>query len=130
LEKIRYEERLDVLFNIKGEIENVKVAPLIFLTFLENSFKHGIGQTVSEAWVSVDIEVVHGELIIKIENSKDENGSRNEGPMNGGIGLKNVRRRLDLLYPGRYELEICDDRNSFLVILKIAWQQTAVEVTS
>lgn len=136
LEKIRYEDRLDVLFNIRGEVNNVKIAPLLLLTFAENSFKHGVRQIPESAWISVDIMVENDSITIKIENSKNEEpgfksgykaGSEGNSYLKGGIGLKNVKRRLDLIYPDRHQLEICDDTNSFLVLLKIGLVSSEIE---
>ena len=127
LEKIRYEDRLDVLFKISGNTSDVMIAPLILLTFTENCFKHGVGKMTDGAWVSVDISAENDSIIVKIENSKNEELSyaddeikkKENSYSNGGIGLKNVERRLNLIYGDQARLEIHDSKNSFLVHLEI-----------
>ncbi len=128
LEKLRYEDRLDVMINIAGNLEGVHIAPLILLAFAENSFKHGVAKMPDDAWVSFDILVENNVVAIKFENSKNDestlhpdhrHGTGEYDTVNGGIGLKNVRKRLDLIYANRYSLEILADKNSFLVLLKI-----------
>ena len=89
---------------------------MIFLTFLENSFKHGVSQDIKKSWLSLKIEVIDDEIFFEIENPKNLNNNKLE--VNGGIGLENLRKRLDLIYHNRYTLTI-DDKNTFKVILKI-----------
>lgn len=120
LEKIRYGERLNISFNVLGRAESTRLAPLMLLPFVENSFKHGVSEEMDEAWVSIDLELKPESLTLKVENSKSKNGDR-EDQFNykKGIGLKNVQRRLELLYPEKHQLTMHDTEDTFLVILKI-----------
>ncbi len=120
LEKIRYGERLNISLNILGNAEGMQVAPLMLLPFVENSFKHGVSEEMDEAWVSIDIELKEDRLTLKVENSKSKHEERiDEFNYKQGIGLKNVRRRLELLYPEQHTLEMHDSDDSFLIILTI-----------
>jgi hypothetical protein len=116
IEKMRYGEKLDVDIRVSGPVNDRTIAPLIILPFVENCFKHGASEELEQSWVKVDIEVLPERLIIKVENNKvaGHTGSKTEG-----IGIHNVQRRLDLLYPQRYDLKIINGEETFLVILTI-----------
>ncbi|HTE28023.1 sensor histidine kinase [Flavitalea sp.] len=118
LEKIRYEDRLDVSLNIFDNIENIVVAPLLILPFVENSFKHGFGNDIGKVWVNINILISKNQLIIKVENSKCSAESSSRVVSSGGIGLTNVKKRLELIYKDRHELNIVNE-DTYLVVLKI-----------
>lgn len=121
LEKIRYGKRLNIAFNIRGAVEGRMIAPMLILPFVENCFKHGVSEELDESWVTIDLEVKNETLILKVENSKSvTNGVEDRFEYKEGIGLKNVRRRLELLYGEDYHLDLMDETDSFLVVLKIA----------
>ncbi len=120
LEKIRYGQRLEVSFDIRGEVEETMIAPMMILPFVENSFKHGVSGELNQSWVSIDLTVKGESLTLKVENSKSKNGEHEDRfDYKQGIGLKNVKRRLDLLYTDRFDLNILDSEESFLVVLKL-----------
>jgi two-component system, LytTR family, sensor kinase len=115
IEKMRYGEKLDVDLQVIGDIHDRAIAPLIILPFVENCFKHGASESLIQSWVKIRIEVHPDTIIVKVENSKAENGQgRKEG-----IGIQNVTRRLDLLFPGRYTLKVVNEAATFLVILTV-----------
>jgi two-component system, LytTR family, sensor kinase len=115
IEKMRYGDKLDVDIRVKGELTDRKIAPLIILPFVENCFKHGASENLQQSWVKVTIDSHIDHLVIKVENSKSgRNGNGSEG-----IGIQNVRRRLDLLYPGKHELKLINGEETFLVVLSI-----------
>ncbi|MEO9483369.1 MAG: histidine kinase [Ekhidna sp.] len=120
LEKIRYGDRLNISFNMIGNTGGRSVSPLMLLPFVENSFKHGVSEEMDEAWVSIDLEFKEEKLTLKVENSKSKHEER-EDQFNykQGIGIKNVRRRLELLYPEKHKLEMHDSDDSFLIILTL-----------
>lgn len=119
IEKMRYGDRLDVDIRVTGEIGDRKIAPLVILPFVENCFKHGASEDLQPSWVKITIDIADDHLITKVENSKSsENGHRGLAGSEG-IGIQNVKRRLDLLYPGRHELKIINGDETFLVILSI-----------
>lgn len=119
LEQVRYGERLDVSFSVSGELYNKVIAPLLILTFVENSFKHGVSTQTEQAWIKIDLNLISNQLNLVVENSKPkrQHGSRNGGQ--NGIGLTNVKRRLDLIYPHNYNLDIREMDDAFEVSLKL-----------
>jgi len=118
LEKTRYGEKARIEFEYTGDSpENYTVAPLLFITFLENSFKHGLSQSIKQGFVECLLYVEGNTIDFTIQNSKTT--EKDEGYFQGGIGLVNVRRRLELIYPGKYELEIHETDDIYLVNLKI-----------
>jgi LytS/YehU family sensor histidine kinase len=120
LETIRYGNRLDVSVNVSGEIVGKQIAPLLLIPFAENAFKHGISNETDNVWVTIDIKEKAGWLNVKVENSRTDDGitTTDKGP-SGGIGLQNVLRRLDLLYPGSHQLELKKEPDRYMVDLKI-----------
>lgn len=119
IEKMRYGDKLDVDIRVSGEVGDRKIAPLILLPFVENCFKHGAGEDLHQSWVKVTIDSHPDHLVIKVENSKGENGNGNGRVRDEGIGIQNVKRRLALLYPNKHELKIINGEETFLVILSI-----------
>jgi two-component system, LytTR family, sensor kinase len=115
IEKMRYGDKLDVDIRVTGDVGDRKIAPLILLPFVENCFKHGASENLQQSWVKVTVDSHADHLVVKVENSKGENGT----PREEGIGIQNVKRRLDLLYPGQHELKIMNGEETYLVILSI-----------
>jgi two-component system sensor histidine kinase AlgZ len=115
LEKERYGNRLDISWNVEGDIKDKFIAPLLLLPFLENAFKHGTSELLEKPWLSVDIIVKGYSLRCKIANSKDEFMCVREN----GIGIQNVRKRLQFLYPDNHELKLADESNFFVASLLI-----------
>src|SRR5688572_27704946 len=70
LERLRLNDQIPIKFDVKGNIENVWITPLIFITFLENAFKHGVSNNNSKAWVKISIELEGKECVYTVENSK------------------------------------------------------------
>jgi two-component system, LytTR family, sensor histidine kinase AlgZ len=120
LEKLRLNNQIQIDFNVHGHIEQAMVAPLILITFLENAFKHGVTNTSHNSWVKVDISVDGHSLVYRVENSKVTK-QHNEGEKSG-IGLRNVARRLELVYPKRHELIVKDDPERYYIELKLSLQ--------
>ena len=119
LEKLRQGQNINIEFNVDGSISNQKIAPLMFMSFIENCFKHGLGNNIAPGYVHISLKVDGNTVQALIENSKAQNMPKAIHPRSGGIGLTNVRRRLDLLYPSRYELEIVDAPDKYSVHLNI-----------
>jgi two-component system, LytTR family, sensor histidine kinase AlgZ len=118
LERLRLNNQIPIKFDIHGTTEGVLIAPLIFITFLENAFKHGVTNQDAEAWVNISIHIRDKECIYKVENSK-LTGSKPEATEKSGIGLQNVKRRLELSYPDRHKLTMEDKAECYSVELKI-----------
>jgi two-component system, LytTR family, sensor kinase len=122
LEKMRYNERLDFKYEIKGEPGTHEIAPLILLPFVENSFKHGASKDRMNPSIHIRIEIEPAFLFLKVVNSVPAE-KKSDVPENEGIGLKNVQRRLELIYPGQHELKIEQGDNLFTVECKILWMK-------
>lgn len=116
VEQLRFGQRLTISFTIEGQTTAVDIPPMILILFLENSFKHGVKNNISSIHLSIALTVAAGYLHFRVENPVTEE----ERPAdNKGIGLKNVRRRLDLLYGNNYTLDIREEDKIFIVSLKI-----------
>lgn len=117
LEKLRYGDKLRIETSIIVKNENAMVAPLILLPFAENCFKHGGAGPDGVFRVHIDLQADQSSLTFDIANTRKINP---EKPLiHGGIGLENIRQRLQLLYPGKYQLNITDTPDQFLVHLEI-----------
>jgi LytS/YehU family sensor histidine kinase len=119
LEKVRYESRLDVSLNVYDNIEGITIAPLLILPFVENSFKHGVSNQLSKGWVRIDISVQENVLVVKVENSKAASDIDKIIKPVSGIGLQNVKKRLELIYFNQYQLQVIDEEETYLTILKL-----------
>ncbi len=115
LERLRYGEGADIVFDVDGEVEGQEIAPMILVTFVENAFKHGLGKVLSGGFVHIVLMVEHNEIRFHIENAKPSLAEADAGP--GGIGLANVERRLDLLYADRHELQTLVTDHAYAVDL-------------
>lgn len=117
IEKMRYGDKLDIDIRVSGDVNDRKIAPLVLLPFVENCFKHGASEELQQSWVKVSIDVQPNMTLMKVENNKaSENGVNKK---NEGIGIQNVKRRLDLIYPSQHELKIINGEETFLVILAL-----------
>ena len=119
LEKLRHGSNVDIGFVVKGEVNDQQIAPLMFIPFLENSFKHGLHNAISHGFVNINLNIDNNEVKFHIENSKADSLPLQVHKRSGGIGLVNVKRRLNLLYPGHYDLGINDNPKTYAVNLKI-----------
>ena len=118
LERLRQSKNVQISFEVAGSISNQQLAPLMFIPFIENSFKHGLSNNLDEGFVNILLNVEDEKVHLYIENSKPSIPAQFH-KRSGGIGLVNVRRRLDLLYPEKYELEIEDSPTVYGVNLEI-----------
>jgi sensor histidine kinase YesM len=115
LEKIR-RDHFDISVSQTGEMSGILIAPLLFIVFVENAVKHNM-DAERESYVHLSFKVKDGELYFECVNSKPAIQTVN--PEAGGLGLANIKRRLELLYPGRHCLTISDNPDSFTVGLII-----------
>jgi hypothetical protein len=118
LQKMRLTDKTSIDFTIKGDPAGRQIAPLLLLPFVENAFKYGIS---TREWspIRILLEINKDSLYFSISNHKHLNTSLRMAD-NTGIGISNTKRRLDLLYDGRYELIIDDKTNEFSVHLNIS----------
>jgi two-component system, LytTR family, sensor histidine kinase AlgZ len=115
LEKERYGDNLDISLNIEGDIRDRFIAPLLILPFLENAFKHGTAEQIDKPWMSIDIAVKAGILKCKVVNSKNAVA----GLHKHGVGIENIKKRLELLYPDKHQLRLSDEGDFFVVSLAL-----------
>ena len=118
LQNLRTAENEKIGFELIGEIEGKKVAPLIFLPFVENSFKHGLKSGAENAFVKIKLEVLGNNLSFEIENSKGKSLETDDFKYKG-IGIENVKKRLDLIYPDSYSLKIKNNHDTYKVLLEV-----------
>lgn len=117
LEKLRHGSKIKVTFRVEGIVGDLVVAPLIFIVFVENSFKHGLSNQLSDGFVDIRLSINEEEIVFCVENSKT--AAHDAHYHQGGIGLINTRRRLDILYPALYKLDIDNGPEVYSVHLKI-----------
>ena len=119
LEKLRQGDRIDISFDWKGHVGDQKIAPLMFIPFLENSFKHGANSGIEQGHVHINMLVEDDSLEFEITNSKPPPVPNPGVRKVGGIGLMNVERRLNLIYPNSYDLNIENKPNEYSVKLHL-----------
>ena len=117
LEKIRYGDRLKMGLEIMGDYKNKMISPLLLIPLVENSFKHGASKMLQHPWVNLNITIEGQYLFFLLSNSRPEETILPQH--NGHIGLNNVKKRLQLLYPAAHELSIVNGADSYEVFMKI-----------
>jgi len=118
LERLRQPKEADISFTVEGNISDQMIAPLLFVPFVENSFKHGLNLHVKDGGFVRMYLRVHGEdMEFHIENSKADALPRMDHRRSGGIGLVNVRQRLQILYPENHTLIVNDEPDVYAVTL-------------
>ena len=116
LEKIRFSNRVDLDFNTDLKSKDIQIPPMLIIPFIENAFKHGVAKSMERSWIKISIKETDGLLNILVANSKTQNILRDK---TGGIGLINVKKRLNLLYGEKYHLDISEKQMQYLVSLSI-----------
>ena len=118
LQKLRSGAQLNIGTKMSGEINDQQIAPLLLITFLENAFKHGAKGSSENTFIRLDIKVERNKLNFVVENNKGLIDDVNTDGYNG-LGLENVKRQLELLYPGKHLLHIKDQPDRFSVELQL-----------
>jgi LytS/YehU family sensor histidine kinase len=118
LEKLRLRDKELVELNITGKVEGRTIAPMLLIPFVENAFKHG-SKNVANPGIRINLTIGPQEMLFEVSNHLRKNLSATKDMM-GGIGLNNIRRRLNLLYPGKHQLKISSDENLFNVKLTLS----------
>jgi len=113
IEQMRFADRLDLSFEYSGDIPGKMIAPLLLLPFVENSFKHGLRDDAG--WITITLKVTGERLFFKVENSYAPNPPKSRD----GLGIENLKRRLELTYPGKYELQLVHQDGIFEAGLKL-----------
>ena len=115
LHKMRYHKNIDIQFNTNIENNTLKVMPLLFIILLENAFKHGVENLREGAYVHIDLISKNKEISFQIENNFDKNTL----PEKSGIGIKNLKRRLELAYPNNHNLIFTNTNSVYNVQLNL-----------
>lgn len=102
LHKMRYHKVIDIQFNIETNDNDFEIMPLLFIILLENAFKHGVENLRTNAYVHINLIAHNNEVTFEIENNFDETQDTDEV----GIGLNNLKRRLELVYPKNHTLSM------------------------
>lgn len=112
--RIRFADSVKINVDVEEPLPDMKVPPLITIPFVENAFKHGISY-IHNSFVSVSYNVEQYSLVFRCSNSKTES----QHDTHGGVGLENVRHRLQLLYGDTYRLKITDSTDVYSVELML-----------
>lgn len=121
LEQSRYGNDLDVHLEMPTANRELSIAPLLLLPFVENCFKHGTSHMLEQPWISLHMTLEGNWMKLKLLNGK----LKAMAPSAGGIGLNNVKERLQLLYPGKHELLINNEDEVFIVNLKLLLESSS-----
>ncbi len=124
LEKVRYDDRLDMQLEISGDFKNKMIAPLLMIPFAENCFKHGASVMRGKIWVRLNITLQGNRLYFDLSNSKPVLPPAQ--PAKNGIGLMNVEKRLQLIYPGKHVLQIESTDTVYKVHFEVELQKQTV----
>ena len=119
LERIRLGNRGKILFEYETDNEDYLIEPMLLMPFLENSFKHGLNKVANAGWVSLNLKVKNGLLLFLISNNIKQESTDNKEFTVGGIGIANVKKRLNLLYPNKHKLSIKNTNNTYEVVLEL-----------
>lgn len=117
LQRLRMNENYHVTFQTDDSINNYKVPPLLFIPLIENAFKHVSHFTHRKNEIHIQLTKSNDNLILEVTNTKE--AYPKETNASGGIGLKNINRRLELIYPNRYKLQINNLTDHFKIHLSI-----------
>jgi hypothetical protein len=117
LERLRLNNEVPIDFVIEGSTDNILVTPLIFITFLENAFKHGVSANTANSWVKIHFKITDNEFVYTVENSKLKNVQHEKEE--SGFGLQNLKRRLELSYPEKHTLVTNDLEDRYFVQLNL-----------
>ena len=128
LERERFGQRLEISMDFSGSIAGKMIAPMLFQPFIENAFRYGTSEQDGKAWMSIELSVRHSQLFFRMINSADfsRTGQTSLKPASpGDIGIDNIIRRLELLYPDRHLLTREKGEAVYIVSLTIDLTSTA-----
>ncbi|WP_419702014.1 sensor histidine kinase [Mucilaginibacter sp. NFX135] len=119
LERIRLSDKADIKLDIIGDFTDQYIAPLLLIIFVENCFKHFSAAKGQQAFVHIFFKIRENRLHFHVKNSIDENYILVQNKSKGGLGLGNVKQRLDLIYPQQYTLKTAKENAYYEVNLEI-----------
>jgi two-component system, LytTR family, sensor kinase len=119
LQKVRFEEDVEIVFKTEGAAAMQRIEPMLLIPFVENAFKHGVG-LVMEPIIAIELKISEHALHFMVKNKIAPETATNKD-RSSGIGLKNVQRRLELLYPETHQLTIQNQEHWFEVTLDLTF---------
>ena len=117
LMKLRFPEKVKISFNVPESLPEIQINSLLFTSFIENAFKHGISYQ-NDSFIDINLHVNDKELSFTISNSKHKKETAKTSG-GSGLGLQNIRKSLELLYNDNYSLEINENETTFNIFLKV-----------
>jgi LytS/YehU family sensor histidine kinase len=125
LMKLRYTNKVKIDIDIPEDIPDKSIPPMLLITFVENAFKHGVSYKDS-SFITIKLTCTDERLYFSCQNSKHPESTNEQG----GVGLANVKKRLELLFGDNHHLDIHDEDNTYMVNLEIPFLQSSVQTTS
>lgn len=123
LERIRYGDNLDVKMEISGDIQGKELSPMLLIPFVENAFKHGVNENIGNVFIKIILKIEEDFLYFEVANTISQKRKKKlpkQLKPSGGIGIANVKKRLELGYTKEeYKLEIGQNNGQFLIQLKL-----------
>jgi len=129
LQKIRFEEDVEINLSIKGQVSTQQIEPMLLIPFVENAFKHGIDM-LDKPVIDIELQFDEKELYFSVRNKVTPVLSSGDNNFRSGIGLPNVKRRLELLYPEKFKLDINKDETWFNVALTLPFSEEREKIGS
>ena len=126
LEKMRYSDKLEMNIETKGDIGHDKIAPLLLLSFIENSLRQSNSQTIEQAWINLEMQIENHVFEMKLMNGKPPKNIDQEDDEEDG--LAKVERRLRLLYPGKHVLKISEEPEIMIAALQIQLEDVTEKI--
>jgi sensor histidine kinase YesM len=120
LEKIRFTNRVNLSLSTDFKSKDIQIPPMLIIPFIENAFKHGVAKSLGKSWIKISIQETGQMMNIAVSNSKGQNQTKRES---GGIGLENIKKRLEILFHDSYILDISEKINRYDVFLSIPINQ-------
>lgn len=117
LQKVRLTDKVSIEFVVEGETDGMQIAPLLLIPFVENAFKYGVSTKETSKLLFV-VKATKNSIYFTAQNHMFSHDKGNDD--NTGIGLKNTKRRLELLYPNKHSLSVTEENNEFIVNLTLS----------
>jgi hypothetical protein len=114
LMKLRYTDMVDIINDVPDQLPNMMIPPLLTINFIENAFKHGVSYK-QKSFIHIELRVIANRLYFSCQNSKHQESTKEQG----GVGIVNTRKRLDLIFGENYSLEINNKNDNYEVKLDI-----------
>jgi len=128
LQELRFtnEDAVSIRFQVQGETQSVRIAPMLLINFVENAFKHGVSLK-QPSLININLTTAEDQISFTVENTIFRQ-NKNGNVAHAGFGLEHTKKLLQMQYPHRHQLQITEENNIFRVILVLKLQKTKVEV--